>query len=379
MHQTLQTTVFALALAIMIGWVLMIGQGIFIPVFASVISVYILTTVAHGMGRLPLIGPILPLWARHGLAILAFIGVSAVMFSLFTGNIERVVEVAPRYQATLVRFIVQGADLIGVEDEPSWETISRLMRDQVNIQALLGSTVASVTYIGSQIFVIVLYASFLIAERAQLANKINIILPDAERNARFMATVTRINSRIGSYLTMKTLINIALGVISYVIMTIIGIDFAGFWAVLIALFNYVPYVGSMAGVFFPVFLSVAQFGNFSVVLLSLVALTAAQVFIGNIVEPRVMGRSLNLSPFVILVSLTFWYALWGIPGAILAVPLTSVAMIIFAGWPQTWPIAVMLSQSGEPDLDGPAPAEPKPARKAARGAGEVPPQSAARG
>ena len=75
----------------------------------------------------------------------------------------------------------------------------------------------------------------------------------------------------------------------------------------------------------------------------------APASVGNFLDPWLMGRHLNLSPFVIIVSLTFWASIWGVPGAILAIPMTSMLMIVLSQFPETRFLAVMISETGEPD------------------------------
>ena len=79
------------------------------------------------------------------------------------------------------------------------------------------------------------------------------------------------------------------------------------------------------------------------------ALTAAQFAVGSLLEPRVMGRSLNLSPVVILLALALWGSVWGIVGAILCVPLTVIMMIVFSRFESTRPAAILLSLDGRLD------------------------------
>jgi predicted PurR-regulated permease PerM len=146
---------------------------------------------------------------------------------------------------------------------------------------------------------------------------------------------------------MKSLINIVLGTVSYLILRFVGVDFAGFWAILIGLFNYIPYVGSFIGVFFPVTLAIVQFGALGPVLGLLAALSAAQMTVGNLVEPWLMGTSLNLSPLVILVSLVVWTARWGVAGAILSVPILAILVIVLSAFDGTRPLAVLLSRDGD--------------------------------
>ena len=155
-----------------------------------------------------------------------------------------------------------------------------------------------------------------------------------------------INARVGSYLALKTLLSILLGAISWVIMAFFGLQFAVFWAVLIGLLNYIPYLGSFLGVLLPAAMAIVQFGGIDGIVLMLLLLTVAQFLIGNFLDPYVMGNSLNLSPFAILLSLTVWSALWGIAGAFLAVPITAILAIVFSEFAGTRPIAVLLSRSG---------------------------------
>jgi predicted PurR-regulated permease PerM len=103
----------------------------------------------------------------------------------------------------------------------------------------------------------------------------------------------------------------------------------------------------MIGVIFPVLLSLAQFGTLSMAGAVMVALTIAQIFVAFFLEPRMMGRAFNLSPFVVLLALAFWSSLWGLPGALLAVPLTVSLILVFAELKATRPIAVLLSASGK--------------------------------
>jgi predicted PurR-regulated permease PerM len=120
-----------------------------------------------------------------------------------------------------------------------------------------------------------------------------------------------------------------------------------FWAVLIAFLNYIPYIGSLIGVIFPVLLSLAQFGTLGMAGVVLISLTAAQVLVGAYLEPRMMGRAFNLSPLAVLLALAFWSALWGLPGALLAVPMTASLVLVLAEIQATRPVAILLSANGK--------------------------------
>jgi predicted PurR-regulated permease PerM len=94
-------------------------------------------------------------------------------------------------------------------------------------------------------------------------------------------------------------------------------------------------------------LTLAQFGSLQWAFLALVLLMAVQTYVGNILEPRMIGKSVNLSSFVVLVALVFWTTIWGLPGAILSIPLTSVLVILLAENPSTRPLAIMFTSDGD--------------------------------
>lgn len=342
----LQRLVHATALMLLAGWLLYIGKNIFVPVFFGLFVVYVIVGLAQAMHGVPVLGSLLPLQARYALSVLAITLSLLVVVYLFLINKDRFLAVAPQYQESLLAAIQRLAVFLRVETEPTWTTLRQELFAQINIQRLLGSMLASVSSSIVSVIVVVLYATFLLAERRFLRQKIESMSSDAGRVARIRAVTADINKRIGSYLALKTFINLFLGATSWGIMAFAGLEFAAFWAVLIALLNYVPYIGSFLGVLFPGIMAVMQFQDPSVIAWVLLGLVLAQFLIGNFLDPYVMGSSLNLSPFAILVSLAMWSELWGIAGAFLAVPITAVMAIIFSEFSSTRPIAVLLSRNG---------------------------------
>jgi predicted PurR-regulated permease PerM len=130
----------------------------------------------------------------------------------------------------------------------------------------------------------------------------------------------------------------------------VGVDFAAFWALMIFLLNFIPIIGALLGVTFPSLLALVQFETIGPFLVTSLALSGAQFVVSNLVEPRLMGRKLHLSPLVIILSLAFWGGLWGVVGMILCVPIMVILMIICGHFGPTRPIAIMLSSDGEIDL-----------------------------
>jgi AI-2 transport protein TqsA len=342
----LRAVVHGTVLLLIIGWVLTMGKAIFVPAVLGAVIVYVIVGLAQVLGRVPVLGRRLPQQLRY----LVSMGVIALAFLLLAylvaANKERALLLAPQYQQSLLAAIQSVAVFFGFETEPTWAMLRQELMALINLQRLFGSLLASLGSILVTFVVVFLYATFLLIERSAFETKLANLSDDPKRVARIREVIGTINRRIGSYLALKTLLSILLGVVSWAVMALYGLEFALLWAVLAAFLNFVPYIGSVLGVVLPVLMAVVQFQDPGMILTLLLALTAVQFVIGNFLDPYVMGNSLNLSPFAILISLAVWSELWGIPGAFLAVPITAIVTIVFSEFPGTRPVAVLLSKSG---------------------------------
>ena len=135
--------------------------------------------------------------------------------------------------------------------------------------------------------------------------------------------------------------------LSYVIMLWVGLEHAAFWATIIFVLNFIPTIGSILGTALPTVFGLLQFQELQPVLILLVSIGAVQFVTGNVLLPRMAGRSLNLSMFVIMLSLFVWGSIWGITGMLLAVPIMAITTITLSHFDATRPWALALSQNGE--------------------------------
>lgn len=345
-NNTLQNLTFAVILAIAIGWLLVIGQSIILPIIAAFIVVYIFVETDNYIAKLPLIEK-LPAWMRKLIIYTLGLAVLAGLVSLFTVTIQELIARSGAYQANLIQVFNQVTELVGKEYVPSLDDLRVKIIGAINIQAWLGWVATQLSSASGFIFLILVYVSFLFGERSSFSEKLAAAFPDPEKADRAKQIVAAINTKVGQYLGAKTLVNVILALISYVIMLAFGLDYAGFWALLIALFNYIPYIGSIFALLFPALLSVVQFVSWPWTLALVIGLVIAQVVMGNVVEPLLVGKKVNQSAFVVLLALAFWTALWGVPGAILAVPMTSILGIIFGQVPALRPLAVFMAEDVE--------------------------------
>lgn len=339
--------VFGIALALMLGYILFIGRPILVPAVTAILLVYVIVGVSRLSGYIPFVGKHIPSRVRYILAALVIALLAIELFALFVGNLTSIVARAPEFQESLLNTLQQAVALIGIESTLTWETVRREVLGEFNLQGMIRTGFVSIAgLLGSLLFVL-LNVVFLLMEQRTFQHKLGCLSNDPNQTRRLLEVIGDINARVGRYLAVKTMINVVLGGISWLIMAMMGLEFAVFWAIIIALLNYIPYVGSIVGVAFPIALAVIQFDDLNTVLLLLALLIAAQMLMGNIIEPQVMGNSLNLSPYVILISLTAWSSLWGIAGAIFSVPIAAIMVIVFSEFERTRPLAILLSLNGQ--------------------------------
>ena len=189
---------------------------------------------------------------------------------------------------------------------------------------------------------VLLFMLFLIAEKVSFPRRLGMALGDVQ-GERILSVVESINLAIGQYIAVKTLVSALAGILSYAVLAFFEVELAASWGLLIFLLNYIPYVGSLIACALPIILSFLQFDDLwkPVVITSL--LIGIQQIIGNWIEPRMAGQRLDVSPLLIVLSLAFWWSVWGIFGAILAVPLLVIVKIILDNIAETKPIATLIS------------------------------------
>jgi predicted PurR-regulated permease PerM len=209
-------------------------------------------------------------------------------------------------------------------------------------QALLAVTGSFLGFLTAAC-VVFIYLIFLLAEGAGLPNRLTRAFGQA-RAEHILSVKVSIHQAISEYIRLKTFVSFLQGGLSMLVLGLFGVDFFVMWGMLIFLFNFIPYVGSLLAVSLPILLSFILYADepWKPVVIT-VLLLGIQRVIDNYVEPRLTGRRLDISPLLVLLSLAFWGWLWGVVGMILAVPLTVSAKIILANIRETKPIATLLS------------------------------------
>jgi AI-2 transport protein TqsA len=210
------------------------------------------------------------------------------------------------------------------------------------ITTLVSGTLGTFTSFIGNLLLVLLLLMFMLGEKVPMVTRIARTL-SPKRAEEFQGIVTAVETRIQHYLFIKTLMSVATAALAALILLVARVDFIIFTALLIFLLNYIPTFGSLLGTIFPVLITFLRYGFCLRLVLVTASLMVMQFVMGNVLEPQIMGKSMNLSPIIILLSLIFWGWLWGVVGMFLAVPVTSAIKIILDSIPPLEPVAAAMS------------------------------------
>jgi predicted PurR-regulated permease PerM len=314
------------------------------PLVLAVMFWYFIYVLKGYTGKIHIKGKRLPEWLLTVLVFVIIILITIGVVEMVTYNLELIIQRFPIYMANYRRLFESVQTIEGFEIIQE-RVIGRM--EEFDFKPLLTGLLNGLSGIAGNIFMIIIYVIFLMVEEKLFNKKIDIMVKNSPRAANYNQMLQEVNEAVRTYVLVKTQMSLLTGFLSYIILLIFGIDFPLLWAFLIFLMNYIPYIGSLIATLLPAGFAIFQFQSFIIFVWIFLAIQIVQVLVGNILEPKVMGKTLNLSPLGVLLALTFWGLIWGILGMIISVPITSIMVIIASRVPGMRFIAVWLSETGK--------------------------------
>jgi predicted PurR-regulated permease PerM len=344
-------------LAVIIVSVLYLGREIFVPVALAILLSFVLAAPVSQLQRLRVPRGI----AVVGVVLFAF----AVIFalgSLIASQLNRLAGELPQYQSTIqgkiqsVRGVAGGSSTLERAEGMLQDLSKELNKPKNGASPKAANPVAaggrSVTPVPVEVLqpdpgtleslrsliaplvsplattgIIVIFVIFILIQREDLRNRL-IRLAGSHDLQRTTAALDDAAGRLSRLFLNQLLINTGFGVLIGVGLWIIGIPSAVLWGILAAVLRFVPYIGSIIAAAFPLVLAVAVDPSWTMLAWTAVLFFVIEPAIGQVVEPMVYGRSTGLSPVAVVVSATFWTALWGPIGLVLATPLTVCLVVL---------------------------------------------------
>lgn len=392
MPQTSRAVVVLLAIlaTILVGWVLKVGASILTPLVIALLLASMLQPLVRRLARwhippaLTVVALLVVLFValvQGGMllqsGVASFLGSDLDLPSSSSSEREPRKPLLPAPEPAAGEEAELGAegalngegeaDQEEVTPRPSWEKIKLNLQlrmaesempeaakllaadalEQMDLGGLArGILGGSIGFIRS-VVLIMIYMIFIFAEQAIFRRKILAVAGNRDEEARHV--LDTIGRGIQKYLGVKTVVSLATGVFCYFGLVLLQVPYAPLFGLLTFLLNYIPTFGSIIAAIFPTLTVLAIDPAWGTAVIVMAIYLAVNIGLGNFVEPKILGRELNLSPLVIIISVVVWAGLWGVVGAFLAVPLTAALQIVLLSSERTRPIAVMLSSGPPPE------------------------------
>ncbi|MDT0607720.1 AI-2E family transporter [Croceitalea rosinachiae] len=322
---------------------LIMAKNIIIP-FAYGVALWFLGRYFKNLAyKIPLFKKYLPSWLISSIIFVFIIITISLIAGIISSSVDTLIEAYPSYQSNIDTIVNKLNDIFHID---VYQNLTEKLKD-FDFSSLLQTIADSISGIFGDIVMVLLYAMFIISEETSFLNKLKKIFNRTEDFERVIDILNKIYKSISDYIGLKTLVSLLTGLVGYIFLALMDVDAPFFWALLMFLLNYIPTIGSLIATIFPAFFSLIQFGEFTPFIIILIGLGLVQWFIGNVLEPKIMGSSLNISPLVTIIALVVWGQIWGITGMLLSVPITVVMIIVFSQFKSTRAVAILLSENGE--------------------------------
>ncbi|QFR38876.1 AI-2E family transporter [Candidatus Gracilibacteria bacterium 28_42_T64] len=323
-------------------YVLYVGASLIIPFIIALLFSFAIIALSNFYKKMRLGG-----FIAFTLSLGTYVFIFWILGKMLNSNLGDLIELLPKYQTKVLSIVGSVFEQLNINEPTS---INQVLQ-KIDLQYILGLIITGVTFIFSKTGIILFYVLFILLEYRYFSKKLQLMILDESRKKQIFEILEKIKGDIKSYFVIKTVVSFITATVSYMIMRVFDLDLAIFWAFLIFVLNFIPSVGSVIAVTFPILLTLMQFESYYPFAFISVGLIGIQVLMGNIIEPRFLGNKLNLSPLVIILGLAFWGSLWGVVGMLLSVPIMVIINIILAKIPATRSIAILLSEKGELQIE----------------------------
>jgi predicted PurR-regulated permease PerM len=284
-----------------------------------------------------------PIWLLNTISFGAIFLVLSILSNLIINGINQLTLDLPQYEANVTHINAL------ILEKYNFDALEKIGNYTGNFEftSLIQPIFNGLSAVLADGFMITLYCIFILLEESIFRKKIRSIFKNEKDFVRMNGMLNEIDTLFTEYLSLKTMVSLLTGFLSYIVLLVLGVHSPILWAILIFLLNYIPSIGSLIATTFPAIFAMLQFGDLSSGIWVLVSVGTIQLVVGNFIEPKIMGNSLNISPLVVLVALIVWGAIWGIVGMLLSVPITVMMIIIMAQFENTKSLAILLSATGE--------------------------------
>ena len=259
------------------------------------------------------------------------------LFQLLKINVVSIIENSNQYQKNLNFFL----ELISRNTILEAFLSENLLKD-INLIGIFSNLLNLIKSFTGNFTLVLVYLIFIVIEEKFFIVKLNLVLKNENKKKLF----SKINSDIYNYFRIKTFTSLLTALFTFMILFFLNNELSITFAIFAFFLNLIPYIGSLLAVMLPSVFATIQFMEFFTPILTLILLLLSQIFIGNFLETKLMGKTLNISPIALIIFLSLMGKIWGLAGMFLSVPLLVILIIFLNNFKETKKIAIFLTEKG---------------------------------
>jgi AI-2 transport protein TqsA len=322
-------------------------EDVLIPMTIAVFLTYLFYPLLQYLMRLGI-----PKWLGLVLIVLGVIIIYYLIVVIMISNFDFFIDNLDQYSSKLTAFLTTALEPFNISIwefskmskipfyQLNAENILQFLYENGYIQSMFDSLLSGLT----DILFALIFWFFMIIGKDRFEERLKLAFE--KRREMIQSNLDSINVQLQSYLMIKTLMSLIVGILVTVLCILYGIDFPVIWGLLTFILNYIPNIGSLIASILPMLVAFIEYGVGATALSFALLLVIVHNITGNVIEPHVMGRQMDLSPVFVLFSLIFWGYVWGIVGMFLAVPISAAMKILFSNISALKPLAVIIGSKG---------------------------------
>lgn len=325
--------------------VLYFAADVLIPLVGAVLMGFTFAPMLRPLARRGVPSPVLA-----ALVIAALVGLAALAVTTVSRPAMDWLERAPKIARQLDQKFRPVRESVATMQKASTQVMDLTKADKKRRPTVVAETpsimermVSTLQHVGVNLAMMLVLLYFLLASGDMFKEKTVRLMPTFHDKRAVVAILTNIEREVSAYLITILLINSALGTVIGAGLYAIGLSNALFWGMLAAVLNFIPYIGYLVGVSLVTIAALLQFPTLGDAALAPVIYTIAHVLESSFITPSLLGRRFTINPVMVFLSVVIWSWLWGIPGALMAVPITVVMNVIFSHVPSLKPLNEYLS------------------------------------
>lgn len=341
MNLTKATTLLVFLIAF--TYILVSTQGYLLPLVLAILVWDIIKEIRTFLRKSKFVRTKIPMWLQNLTVFMLIFIVLGALSQLILVGVYEIQDALPKYEANIEKI---NQELQTKYNFNFVETVETYAGD-FDFASIVEPIINSIAGIIGNGFLILIYCIFILAEESIFQRKLKMLFKKQEDMDKMNHILDKIDVTFSQYFNLKALVSLLTAGLSFIILLIMDIDAPILWATLIFILNFIPNIGSLVATILPACVAALQYADVYMGLYALIGIWIVQWVVANVIEPRIMGNSLNISPFVVILCLIVWGGIWGVAGMFLSVPLTVMMIVIMAQFEFTRGIAIMLSENGK--------------------------------